>query len=214
MEQELLIGYTLTFPSEMFIDPRIDYVALGHIHKYQVLRQAQPTMLYAGSLERVDFGEEKEDKGFVHAKISRGKTEFQFCSIEPRPFVTVSVDCTNCTKEAEPMEKLAKAIAKAIVPGCVMRIRYTAAEQQMQLINEDALRALSAAALSLRIQPEIVQTVSRARMPQMTETAASSPLVALETYLDDVAPERKDKLLAQARELAEELSCQCSGDSG
>lgn len=210
IEQELLIGYTLTFPAEMFIDSRLDYIALGHIHKYQVLRQAEPTMLYAGSLERVDFGEEKEDKGFVHATISRGKTDHKFCSINPRPFVTVSVDCS---KDNDPMEKLSKAIGKSIVPGCVMRIKYTATEQQMPLILEDTLRALCSQALSLRIQPEIVQTQSRARMPQMTETAASSPLVALETYLNDVAPDRKEKLLAQARELAEELSCECSGES-
>ena len=210
IEQELLIGYTLTFPAEMFIDARIDYVALGHIHKYQVLRQAEPTMVYAGSLERVDFGEEKEDKGFVHARISRSKTEFEFCSIQPRPFVTVTVDCT---KESEPMEKLSRAATKAIVPGCVMRIRYIASEQQMQLINEDALRNICASALSVRMQPEIVQIQSRARMPQMTETAAASPMIALETYLNDVAPDRKERLLGQARELAAQLHCEPNADS-
>jgi exonuclease SbcD len=209
IEQELLIGYTLTFPAEMFIDSRVDYVALGHIHRYQVLREAQPAMIYAGSLERVDFGEEKEDKGFVHVKISRSQTEHQFCSISPRPFVTVNVDCSD---HAEPMQKLRNAIAKAILPGCVMRVRYTIAEQQTMLIDEDILRDLASSALSIRFQPDIVQVQSRARMPQMTESAASSPLVALETYLDDVAPERKDRLLAHARLLAADLNSECTSD--
>jgi exonuclease SbcD len=209
IEQELLIGYTLTFPADMFIDSRVDYVALGHIHKYQVLRESHPAMIYAGSLERVDFGEEKEDKGFVHVKISRSNTEHKFCSISPRPFVTVNVDCSN---DGEPMKKLQKAIVKAVLPGCVMRVRYTMTEQQASHIDEEVLRNLASDALSVRLQPDIVQAQSRARMPQMTESAASSPLLALETYLDDVAPERKDKLLAHARLLAADLNSECGSD--
>jgi exonuclease SbcD len=209
IEQELLIGYTLTFPVEIFCDPRIDYVALGHIHKHQIVRDAHPAIIYAGSLERVDFGEEKEDKGFVHVRIARSSTEYKFCSITPRPFVTVNVDCSNTV---EPMQKIAAAIAKAILPGCVLRVRYTLAEAQMQQIDEDALRNLAAQALSVRFQPDILQAQSRARMPQMTESAASSPLVALETYLADVAPEKKDRLLAHARMLAADLNSECTGE--
>jgi hypothetical protein len=93
-----------------------------------------------------------------------------------------------------------------------MRVRYTIAEQQTMLIDEDILRDLASSALSIRFQPDIVQVQSRARMPQMTESAASSPLVALETYLDDVAPERKDRLLAHARLLAADLNSECTSD--
>jgi exonuclease SbcD len=208
IEQELLIGYTLTFPADMFIDSLVDYVALGHVHKYQVLRESHPT-IYAGSLERVDFGEEKEDKGFVHVNISRSHTEYKFCSISPRPFVTVNVDCSDA---AEPMQKLQNAIVKAVTPGCVMRVRYTITEQQAAHIDEEVLRNMASDALSIRLQPDIFQAQSRARMPQMTESAASSPLVALETYLDDVAPERKDKLLAHARLLAADLNSESGSD--
>jgi exonuclease SbcD len=209
IEQELLIGYTLTFPLDMFIDSRVDYVALGHIHRYQVLRESHPAMIYAGSLERVDFGEEKEDKGFVHVTISRSSTKHKFHSISPRPFVTVSVDCVN---DAEPMRKLENAILKAVSPGCVMRVRYRITEHQAMFIDEKILLNLASDVLSIRLQPDIVQSANRARMPQMTESAASSPLIALETYLDDVAPERKEKLLAHARILAADLNSECSGD--
>src|SRR5262245_22717830 len=43
---------------------RFDYVALGHHHPYQVLRE-RPPVIYAGSMQRVDFGEEGDPKGFV-----------------------------------------------------------------------------------------------------------------------------------------------------
>ena len=91
-EQELMVGYSMTFPVDLFIDERVDYVALGHVHGHQVLRPSSPAIVYAGSIERVDFGEETEDKGFISIQLERGRAEFQFHSIQPRPFVTVDLD--------------------------------------------------------------------------------------------------------------------------
>jgi len=94
IEQELLIGYTLTFPAEMFVDPLVDYVALGHIQA-SIIKASEPAIVYAGSLERVDFGEEREDKGFLHVQVERGHCRYEFHSIQPRPFVTVSVNLVD-----------------------------------------------------------------------------------------------------------------------
>jgi exonuclease SbcD len=208
IEQELLIGYTLTFPVEMFIDPRIDYVALGHIHRHQVIREQQPAITYAGSLERVDFGEEKEDKGFIHVVLERKKVDFKFHSIDPRPFVTVEADLTN---SENPTARLVEKIEKAIKPGCVLRVRYKINQEQLEQIDEDALQSSGRAALTFKIYPEIVSNNSRARLPQLTETSVSSPISALETYLDEVAPERKDQLVERARLLMEEIDCDLHG---
>jgi exonuclease SbcD len=200
IEQELLIGYTLTFPAGIFVEPKVDYVALGHIHKHQVVRAAAPIIVYAGSLERVDFGEEHEDKGFIHVNLERHKTTYHFVSINPRPFVTVDADLT---KEIEPMAKLLAKVEKAIVPGCVMRVRYKINQDLLQQIDEETLRDRTSTTLSVRFQPDIVPNQSRARLPSLTESSASSPITALETYLTEVAPERKDRLLELARELFE-----------
>jgi exonuclease SbcD len=196
IEQELLIGYTLTFPADIFVDDRIDYVALGHIHKHQVVRAANPPIVYAGSLERVDFGEEHEDKGFIHVSLAKGETTHQFISIQPRAFITVEADVTD---EEAPIEKLLSKIEKAIKPGCVMRLRYKVNQDQLPDIDEDLLRARCVQALSVRFQPEVVPNKNRARLPQLTESSVASPLVALETYLQEVAPDRKDRLLERAR---------------
>jgi exonuclease SbcD len=196
IEQELLIGYTLTFPAEIFVDARVDYVALGHIHKYQVVRPANPAIVYAGSLERVDFGEEHEDKGFIHVRLAKEETTHQFISIQPRTFITVEADVTE---EEAPIEKLLRKIEKAITPGCVMRLRYRVNQDQLPDIDEDLLRERCAEALSVRFQPEVVPNKTRARLPQLTESSVASPMVALETYLQEVAPDRKERLLERAR---------------
>jgi exonuclease SbcD len=196
IEQELLIGYTLTFPAEIFVDPRVDYVALGHIHKHQIVRPTKPLIVYAGSLERVDFGEEHEDKGFIHVQVAKEETTHRFISIQPRTFITVEADVTD---EEAPIEKLLSKIEKAIKPGCVMRLRYRVNQDQLPEIDEDRLRERCAEALSVRFQPEVVPNKNRARLPQLTESSVASPMVALETYLQEVAPDRKERLLERAR---------------
>jgi len=202
IERELLIGYTMTFPSDIFVDKRLDYVALGHVHKHQVIRPSAPAIVYAGSLERVDFGEQDEDKGFVQVSLARGQTSFEFRSIDPRPFVTVELDLTRVS---QPTEKLCERVAKALTPGCVLRIRYRLRQEQLPDVDEDRVRAVASAALSVRLQPEIVLPEHRARLPQLNETSTAAPLSALETYLDEVAPDRKDQLLRRGQELMAQL---------
>lgn len=202
IEQELLIGYTLTFPTEIFIDPKVDYAALGHVHKHQVIRDRAPAIVYAGSLERVDFGEEAEDKGFVHVSLERENTSYQFHSIQPRPFVTVDLDLHDTD---DPTEKLLRSIEKNTIPGCVLRVRYKIKEDQVHKIDEEPLRKAASIALTYRIQPDIVPSHNRSRLPQLTESLATSPLVALESYLAEIAPERKEQLLKKARTLINDV---------
>jgi len=197
IEEELLVGYTLTFPTEMFINDRVDYVALGHIHKYQVLRQDKPAIVYAGSLERVDFGEEKEDKGFVHVVIERGNT----------------VDIDLIGKE-NPQTALLDKIARALVPGCVLRLRYKINQDQLKEIDEDKLKIYCESALSVRISAEVVPSHQRARLPQLTESAVLNPLTAIDTYLTEVAPERRDRLLSKTRDIMGKLDADLSGTKG
>ena len=203
IEQELLIGYTLTFPTEIFINDKIDYVALGHVHKYQIIRDSAPAIVYAGSLERVDFGEEKEDKGFVHVELTRGKSNYTFHSINPRPFVTIDL---NLTQADDPTKTVLAAIAQSIIPGCVLRIRYKIKQEQLANLDERAIRQAMAPALTARLlPPEIEMSENRTRMPQLNESIATSPMIALETYLNETAPDRKTALLARAQTIMDEL---------
>jgi exonuclease SbcD len=45
-----------------------DYIALGHIHKPQMLN-GQPHIRYSGSIERLDLGEKDDEKGVVLVEI-------------------------------------------------------------------------------------------------------------------------------------------------
>jgi exonuclease SbcD len=66
--------------------PPYDYVALGHIHKHQTLSH----MVYSGSLERYDFNEKDEEKGFI---IYDGDPEFVV--IDSRDMIDIEYTCTD-----------------------------------------------------------------------------------------------------------------------
>lgn len=79
-------------PSQLGISP-FDYVALGHLHRYQDLNAgSHPAIVYAGSIERVDFGERKEEKGFCHVTIhDKQNTTHQFIKTPTRPFIQIDI---------------------------------------------------------------------------------------------------------------------------
>ena len=98
-EQSMMLGTDHVLLKSDLSLPQLDYVALGHVHRHQVLGR-NPLMVYSGSLQRVDFGEEKDDKGFCVIDLDpsqpagqRVKDEdFQFRHVDARRFLTVEVD--------------------------------------------------------------------------------------------------------------------------
>ena len=62
-ERSVMLGRDFTLAGSLVRDPRLDYVALGHIHQFQDLNEgAQPPVIYPGSIERVDFGERNDKR--------------------------------------------------------------------------------------------------------------------------------------------------------
>ena len=85
-ERTVMLGGDLVLSGSFVRDPRLDYVALGHIHKQQDLNQdGHPPVIYPGSIERVDFGEAQDDKFFVIAHVERGQTEVEWRKLARHP---------------------------------------------------------------------------------------------------------------------------------
>ncbi len=182
------------------------------MHKYQIIRNNKPAIVYAGSLERVDFGEEKEDKGFIHVELERGNTKYAFHSINPRPFITVDL---NLIEANDPTNMALEAIERSLRPGCVLRIRYKIKQEQLANFDDKAVKQATNGALTARLlPPEIEMGQNRTRMPQLNESIAATPMAALETYLSEVAPQRKETLLARAQTIMEELKQELHNENG
>lgn len=70
----------------------IGYLAViaGHLHRHQVVLSEPCPVVYPGSIERVDFGEEAETKGFIVADIAPGCVDWEFVPLPARPFATLT----------------------------------------------------------------------------------------------------------------------------
>ena len=207
-ERLLAVGKGFTLPLSLLTRPCFDYVALGHVHKHQNLNKSNdPPVIYPGSIERVDFSEEKEDKGYVMIELERGKVNWEFCPLPVRTFRTIEVDLS---KQDDPHKVLLKAIAKYDIQDNVVRLIYKLRSEQLDLIDNSSLHNILSTAHTYTIQAELVSQLAKPRIPELTASSSIDPMDALKTYLNnredlkDIAPsmlEAAQNLLANDEEL-------------
>jgi len=118
-EKGLAIQNDVTIPLSLLTDRRLHYVALGHIHKHQVLSK-DPLVVYSGSPQRIDFGEEKEEKGFCLVEIISKKTNFRFISTNARQFLTIEVNLKPT--DPDPTKTILTEIKKHEVQDKIVRV--------------------------------------------------------------------------------------------
>jgi exonuclease SbcD len=191
-ERFLAVGRGFTVPMAMLARECFDYVALGHVHRHQVLCES-PLVVYPGSIERVDFSEADEEKGYVWATVEKGHTQITFCPLPVRSFITVKADLTAAD---DPQGTLLSAIAKQPIQDAVVRLMYHLRPDQVDRLDNAALYEALSAAHTYTIHPQIVTQQSRSRLPELTPGRHLDPLDALKTYLAN----RKD-----LAELAEDM---------
>ncbi len=218
-ERGVMVGHDLVVPYSA-IDlrdergrPVWDYVALGHIHKHQDLNEGrQPPVVYAGSIERIDFGEEKEPKGFCMVEVERGRAAYEFVPLPARPFVTLRLDLS--AEGASPEEAIHGCLAareREHGPGGGLRdavVRLVAIVQAGEETIDDRpiRRRLDEAGIYCLagIAREVTGETARSRDSLLTER--TGPLDAVERYIDanpDLAS-RRERLLEAARDLLRE----------
>jgi DNA repair protein SbcD/Mre11 len=179
-ERLLAVGKGFTVPVTFLTRDCFDYVALGHVHKHQILCE-QPYVIYPGSIERVDFSEEKEEKGYVLVELEKGQTKVEYCPIPVRPFRTINVDLTQ---SADPQQKLLTAIANAEIADAVVRVKYDLRADQLDRIDEPEIHGALAIAHTYNLQMELITQESRSRLPELKDSNIH-PIEALQTYLNN-----------------------------
>jgi DNA repair protein SbcD/Mre11 len=195
-EKLLAVGRGFTIPLAFLTRPCFDYVALGHVHRHQNLNKTNdPAVVYPGSIERVDFSEEKEDKGFVLITVEptvqpaskNFETTWEFCPLPVRKFCTVKIDVSG---KEHPQAAIMAAIGKVEITDTVVRLIYQIDPNQVELISTPAIHDALNLAHHYTIQAELISQLSQPRLPELG-CSVGDPMVALSTYLDN-RPDLKD----------------------
>jgi exonuclease SbcD len=207
-ERLMTIGQEHVLVLSNVANPAFDYIALGHIHRHQVLSQ-NPPVVYSGSLERLDFSEEQDEKGFYLVEIepdkeSKRHVSFSFHPVIGRRFLTISVAIEP--QDADPTLTVLKAIGEngGNARDAIVRLNISLpADIEGQLRDNDIRNALKEAHY-FTIAKE-VKRETRLRLGEWTAEEIT-PLDALKAYLESkkVSPERTKILLQYGENLIQE----------
>ena len=202
-ERLVMLGSDLVLPTWLVKDQRLDYVAMGHIHKPQDVNQGQhPPVIYPGSIERIDFGEARDDKFYILADITRGDAKVEWRKIEgTRPFIErravlgSTENVTDFLKSQLPNQ--------AGISGAILKLTVEYPREWDVLIDETALRKHTENAFEFHFvrKPKVE---ARVRIPEGQVVSSMSPLDLLDQYFDSAKVSNKDDLQKLAQKIISE----------
>jgi exonuclease SbcD len=202
-ERSVMLGRDVQVSPGLLADPRWDYVALGHIHKHQNLtekRPGVPPLVYSGSLERIDFGEEGDTKGFCWLEMARYQTTWQFIPVQARPMVTLRLDCR---KDNQPTQTVLAKMKQYDLNGAIVRIFVQLMPENNPSLNDTRIRDVlqQAGVFHIAAIKREVEHPDRARLGASPEGLTNEQLLERFLVSRSVEDNRRTALMTAARDM-------------
>lgn len=194
----------VVLPSQLAIAP-FDYVALGHLHRYQNLNSnGYPAVVYSGSVERIDFGERNDTKGFCLVSIPhKGQATHEFIQTPTRPFLQLEV---HIQEEQNATAQILQELAKHNLEGAVLKILYHLPTNSKDVVDLKAIQqACKEAMYIVSITP--IRTIPP-RPVRGTLQVTNDLQTLMRNYLEfkKLNPEAIERLVNKALLMQQELS--------
>ncbi len=204
-ERLVMLGRDVSVDLEALADSRWDYVALGHIHRHQNLtekRSDAPPVVYCGSLERIDFSEEEESKGFCWVELARGGANWQFIESKARALRTIRVDCRDSNN---PTRQALETLKRHSLAEASLRLELRLGPEGEALLDESAITAALKGAGVFHIAGirKDVEQSRRTRLGHSPEGLTSLELLARYFEMRGLDAARREELLERARDIVE-----------
>lgn len=112
----------ITVASDLLVEAPFDYIAMGHLHRFQA---PQINAIYPGSLERLDFADLEGDKAVVEIDLAVKPGTPGFVTrhkLDARPMFDLKVGCEGCD-QATIIARLEQQLSGVELDGAVVRVR-------------------------------------------------------------------------------------------
>ena len=201
--EEVYSSFTVDAPVSVEALDRKDfcYIAMGHFHKRQVLtsRRFNHPFVYSGSIDRISFGEEAEEKGFFEIEIDENSKASSFEFVKnpyARSFYSITL------REDKDLEDIDREKVKSSITRVIVYNDFSDESHFKNVIDEVKNNALVFVGIEDRrvVNDSIIRT---------TFKISISPKEAIEKYLnlknDQFVNENKDKILDEALRILSEV---------
>jgi exonuclease SbcD len=197
-EQYINFSKELPLSIEELDRSNIIYYALGHLHKNQILksRKYEHTFAYPGSLDRLDFGEENDPKGFFFVEVEDSLKAIEFIENPfARKFYTIQIENDSSFDNIN-FEKIKDSIVRVVVKG--------------NLEDEGKLRTLiDKLKNSAYVFTQVIDERDTGAVV-LSSVSEVDPMKAIEEYLDKSKDARlkklRERILEEARNILGELN--------
>ena len=186
-EKSMTLGKDYILPTKSLANRNLDYVALGHVHRHQVLND-DPPVVYSGSLERIDFGEEKDSKGFCAITISTGIGDrnriesYKFVEVNARRFKTISIIIEDT--DEYPNDKILSEIEKHEIKDAIVQVIVDVHASRYREVSDKIIREkLSNAHFIAAIRKNVISESKNRLGKELHESVP--PMEALEAFLKE-----------------------------
>lgn len=177
--QTASLGRDVTLSRSLVCDSAFSYTALGHVHLFQDLNEGQqPPVVYPGSIERVDYGEAREKKGFIIAEIDNHHTEYSFRELHTRAMYNIQFKAENAETMQEDLMNALPSPEKA--RDAMIRLTITYPHEFESKFSERELRKQVEGALDFQLKRKPVYE-NRMRI-QSKNVSSLTPNDLLKTY--------------------------------
>jgi len=187
-ERSVMLGRDMVLSPAIVKDKRLDYVALGHIHKHQNLNpDGHHPVIYPGSIERVDFGEINDEKIFISAQLEKGNTTtFQAIPLQGRKFISKTVTVSDADQV---QEQIMRALPDSNdMADAIFRLILTYPRDWEPMIDAEAIRNACETAFEFHFVRRPISE-SRLRLPGDGLVGKMTHAQLLEKYWETVNTE-------------------------
>lgn len=157
-----------------------DYVAAGHIHRWQTLRVPEgPPIVYAGSTDRVSFAEIDEPKGCVLIEVCERGVRHTFLEHRVRPMALIPLDVSGLTRYQIRDSILAQVESAAPEAQVMIRLSGAATRDAMAGLRLTELTRAARPDLLIRLASRSIEFVSERVAARRAPRASEDPFEAL-----------------------------------